>query len=486
MKLSTLLKGVKTRDVYEEREVERVTDRIEEVTENSVFVCIDGNRCDGHSFAENAVKKGAVAVITDRDLGVPGQVLTEDTRSALAIMASNLYGNPSKSLKLIGITGTNGKTSTSFFIKGVLEKLGHKCGIIGTVKNSYGNTQEESVLTTPEPIELHKIFRKMADECCEYCVMEVSSQALCQKRVYGLDFCACAITNITPEHLDYHGTMENYISSKLILCGQSDAVCINYDDENIQKNIAGVPCRIISYSALSDRADYTAKNILCNEKGIRYELVGRDCIERINMGIPAGFTVYNSLCAVSVLLSLGFDSGPVCEALSGLESVRGRAETLHFPGDITVMFDYAHTSDGLECVLKSVREFVRGRVITVFGCGGDRDKSKRAEMGRIAGEYSHLAVVTTDNPRKENPLLIINDILCGMEKTRARLAVIENRRQAIEFALEKARAGDLVLLAGKGHEEYQIVGEDKIPFDERQIVKNYFYNTGAYNESDRK
>ena len=474
MKLSSLLKGVKTQDVYEEREVERVTDKDSGNLENAIFICVDGNRFDGHSSAQKAIENGAVAVVTNRDLGIPEQIIVEDTRCAFSQIASNFYGNPAKKLKIIGVTGTNGKTSTCFFIKGILDYLQIKSGIIGTVKNSSGDKETESVLTTPEPMELNKFFSEMVESGCEYCVMEVSSQALAQKRVWGIDFCASALTNITPEHLDYHGDMESYINAKLELFKMSDFACINTDDELTSQIAEKINCKKITYSAISDKADYTAKNVICNENGIKYELVGMDCISRISSKLYGKFTVYNSLCASSILLNLGFEIDDIAKAISNLDAVSGRAEIIPIPKNFTVMIDYAHTPDGLQNILQCVREITKGKVILVFGCGGDRDKSKRAEMGRIAGELSNYAVVTSDNPRNENPLLIINDILCGMEKSKARIAVIENRRQAIEFAIKKAKSGDTVLLAGKGHETYQIIGNKKVPFDEKEIVKEYF------------
>lgn len=474
MKLSTLLKDVKTHSVYEDVEVERVTDNNKDNLENALYVCIDGNRVDGHSLAKSAVESGAVAVLTSIDLGLANQIIVDNTRRAYAKISANFYGNPAEKLKLIGVTGTNGKTSTTFFIKGILENLNKKCGIIGTVKNSVGNSHSEATLTTPEPMKLHKLFREMVDNGCEYCVMEVSSQGLHQERVYGLHFQSTVLTNITPEHLDYHGNMQNYIDAKLKLFQMSEFTCINIDDDNVKSIKNKISCPFSTISAIYNEADYTAKNIVCNENGVKYEFVGMDCIGRIEIKIPGRFTVYNSLCAVAVLLKMGFSIDDISKACKNLDYIKGRAEIVKIPRNFTVMIDYAHTPDGLESILTSVREFTKGKIITVFGCGGDRDKSKRAEMGRIAGDLSDMAVVTSDNPRTENPILIINDILYGMEKAKSRIAVIENRRQAIEFALSKARKGDLVLLAGKGHETYQIIGNEKKPFDERQIVKDYF------------
>lgn len=474
MKLSALLQGVEALTAFRDVEIERVTDKDTEISKNSLFVCINGSRCDGHSLAVKALKNGAAAIVTSRDLQIDKQIIVADSRKALAQIAANYYGNPAEKLKIIGITGTNGKTSTTFFIRQILEGLGHKCGIIGTVENSLGQESVESILTTPEPMELHRLLRQMADKGCEYVAMEVSSQALAQQRVHGIHFSAAALTNITGDHLDYHVNMENYIKAKLSLFEQADFACINIDDENSQNSLTGIKCPVKTYSANSNSADYTAKNIVYDKNGVSFLFVGLDCIGKVNVRIPGRFTVYNSLCATSILLGLGHSIDKITQAAENITTVKGRAETVEVPRSFRVMIDYAHTPDGLLNILNCVREITRGRVITVFGCGGDRDKTKRAEMGEIAGQYSDIAVVTSDNPRTENPLLIINDILCGMEKSKARIAVIENRRQAIEFALSKAKKGDTVLLAGKGHETYQIIGTEKIPFDEREIVKEYF------------
>lgn len=474
MKLSALLQGVKTLNAFEDVEIERVTDKIKDTKENTLFVCIDGNQFDGHKMAKQAVQNGAVAVLTERDLEIDRQIKVQNTRKTYSKIASNFYENPTKSLKLIGVTGTNGKTSTSFFIKNMLNGMGIKCGLIGTIENDFGNGKTESTLTTPEPMELQKLFRNMVNNGCEYCVMEVSSQALAQKRVYDLEYEISILTNITVDHLDYHITMENYINSKLELFKNSRNAIVNIDDNNVKTVLSRIECPVVTCSTVDNKADYTAKNVICNESFVQYELVGTNCIGRININLPGEFTVYNSLCASSALLELGFSVDEITKSTEKIKQVKGRAERVPIPKNFTVIIDYAHTPDGLENILKCVKGFAKGKVITVFGCGGDRDKSKRAEMGRIAGALSNIAVVTSDNPRTENPLLIINDILGGMEKTKSKLAIIENRRQAIEFALSKARRGDVVLLAGKGHETYHIIGNEKIHFDEREIIKEYF------------
>lgn len=473
MKLSALLKGVETHNAFEDVEIERVTDKEKDNLNNALFICIDGDRFDGHGLAAKALENGAAAVVTERDLKLPRQIVVDSTRKAYSLIAANFYGRPSERLRLIGITGTNGKTSTAYFIKNTLESMSVKCGLIGTVENDAGTGGKKSVLTTPEPMELQQLFREMVDAGCEYCVMEVSSQALSQDRVFGLHFAAAVLTNITPDHLDYHGSMENYINAKLSLFDNSDAAIVNIDDENNASVLDRIKCPVITCSASRDSADYTAKNVECGTEGVKYEFVGMDCISRMSLKVLGRFTVYNSLCAAAVCLKLGFDLYDISNAFKNIRPVKGRAEIVEIPRDFTVVIDYAHTPDGLENILNCVRELTNGRIITVFGCGGDRDKTKRGAMGEIAGRLSDIAIITSDNPRTENPILIINDILSGMGKSKAKLVVIENRREAIGFALKKARTGDLVLLAGKGHETYQIIGREKRPFDEREIIREF-------------
>ncbi|MCH5191479.1 MAG: UDP-N-acetylmuramoyl-L-alanyl-D-glutamate--2,6-diaminopimelate ligase [Oscillospiraceae bacterium] len=473
MKLSALLREVETLCAFEDVEIERVTDKFEDNLNNALFICIDGDRFDGHGMAAKALEKGAAAVVTERDLKLSRQIVVENTRKAYSLIAANFYGRPAEKLQLIGITGTNGKTSTAYFIKSALLSMSVKCGLIGTVENDTGEGGKTSVLTTPEPMELQRLFREMVDSGCKYCVMEVSSQALSQERVYGLHFAAAVLTNITPDHLDYHGSMEEYINAKLSLFDISDTAIVNMDDENSASVLDRIKCPLITCSAKLDSADYTAKNAECGTWGVKYEFVGIDCISRMSLKLLGRFTVYNSLCAAAVCLKLGFELDDISNAFKNIKPVKGRAEIVEVPRDFTVVIDYAHTPDGLQNILNCVRELTTGRIITVFGCGGDRDRTKRSTMGEIAGKFSDIAIITSDNPRTENPILIINDILSGINKSKAKLAVIENRREAIGFALKKARAGDLVLLAGKGHETYQIIGHEKRPFDEREIIKEF-------------
>jgi UDP-N-acetylmuramyl-tripeptide synthetase len=472
MKLSTLLNGVKTFNTFKDVEIEGITDKDNEINKNTLFVCINGDTFDGHLIAKTKIIN-SVAVLTEKDLHIENQIIVENTRKAYSIIASNFYNNAYRQLKLIGITGTNGKTSTAHFIKNILDDMGVKCGLIGTVGNVLGCDETAANLTTPEPMELHYLFSQMVKNGCEYCVMEASSQALSQYRVYGLEFQMAILTNITQDHLDYHKSMDNYIKSKLMLFDMSKQAIVNIDDENVRNNLNEISCNYFTTSTVSNSADFTAKNIVCNESGIRYEFVGIDCIGRVKASCLGRFNVTNTLLAIGALIKLGFDFDRVIDSAQKVKNVKGRAEKVDINADFTVLIDYAHTPDGLENILKSVSEISSGRVITVFGCGGNRDSSKRAIMGKIAEENSDVVIVTSDNPRNENPLLIINDILSGFNKSKSKLAVIENRKQAIHYALKKARKNDVVLIAGKGHEKYQIIGNEKIPFDERKIVKDF-------------
>lgn len=476
MKISDVLNGIKTYDIYDDVQVQFVTDDSRKVTDGTVFVCIKGNRFDGHSVAEEMLSKGAVCVVCERDLGLPNQIVVNNTRAAMSVICSNFYGNPASKLKLIGITGTNGKTTTAFLIKEMLEKMGKKTGLIGTVKNMAGDKEFPAALTTPESFELHGLFNEMVKEGCEYCVMEVSSQALAQYRVEGLHFAAGVFSNLTRDHLDYHGTFENYAEAKSMLFAQSEICILNLDDERAMSMMRNSNGRMVTYSVNQDESDYTAKYIRYKNDGIEYELVTMGYVERVKVGIPGEFTVYNSMAAAVTLIELGFDFSKVLYALSLCNGVKGRIEVVPTETPYTVIIDYAHTPDGLENIISSLRKIAKSRIITVFGCGGDRDKTKRPIMGEVAARLSDVVVVTSDNPRTEDPEAIINDILEGLKGIRTKKIVEVNRTEAIKKALDEATADDIVLLAGKGHETYQIIGTEKFDYDEREIIKNIIEN----------
>lgn len=470
MKLSQILKGVKVLNTYNDIDVTDVTQDSRLVKAGSLFVCIKGAAFDGHSVAEEMLKNGAAAVVVERDLGLEHQILVENSRASFSPICANFYGNPSEKLKLIGLTGTNGKTTTTFLIKQILENVGKKVGLIGTVQNMIGDEVYPAKYTTPDPYELQKLFAMMVEAECEYCVMEVSSQALAQGRVNGLRFAVGAFTNLTQDHLDYHKTWENYFNAKRILFENCDIAVTNADDENGLRIVDGLDFdKLVTYAVDTNNASYVAKNVSFKANGVEYELVG-DTIGRCYCPIPGRFSVYNSLCAGAVALALGVEFELVLGAIRRSSGVKGRIEVVPCDKDFTIIIDYAHSPDGLENIITSLKEIAKGRVVTVFGCGGDRDRTKRPKMGRIAAELSDFCVVTSDNPRSENPSEIIKDILEGMVGIDTPYEVVEQRRDAIEYAIRNAKKDDIILLAGKGHETYQILPTGTIHFDEREVV----------------
>lgn len=469
MRLSDLLKGINVKNKYEDKEVVDVTSDSRLVQKGFLFICIKGASFDGHSVAGEMLEKGAAAVVTQFDLGLDNQIIVDDTRAVYSPICANYFGNPAEKLKLIGLTGTNGKTTTTFLIKQILENIGKKVGLIGTVQNMVGDEIYPAHYTTPDPHELQSLFKKMVDADCEYCVMEVSSQALAQGRVSSIHFLIGAFTNLTQDHLDYHKTWDNYFNSKRMLFENCDIAVTNVDDENGLKIVENLPCKVITYAVDNIKSDYTAKNVTFSPNGVRYELVGEK-IGRVDCPIPGRFSVYNSLCAASVALALGIEFDEVLISISKSKGVKGRIEVVPTNTDYTVIIDYAHSPDGLENIISSLKEIAHGRVVTVFGCGGDRDKTKRPKMGKIAAQLSDFCVVTSDNPRSENPSLIIDDILEGMKDTKTPYEIVENRKEAIAWAMKNAQKDDIILLAGKGHETYQILPTGTIHFDEREVV----------------
>ena len=471
MKLSELLVGVEVKGKYKNVKISDVTDNTNKVKKGSVFVCIRGAQFDGHNVAAEMLKKGAAAVVCDHSLGLKREVVVENTRQAYALMCANFFGNPAKKLKLIGLTGTNGKTSSTYFIKSLFELFDMKIGLIGTMQNMIGKEVYEANFTTPLPYDLQALFAKMVEAGCEYCVMEVSSQGLVQGRVDGLHFDIAVFTNLTQDHLDFHGTMEEYAAAKRILFTRCDTAIINKDDPAAQSMVEGLDCKVVTYSAKSNDADFTAKNVSLGARGITYELLGDEVIGRLKCPVPGSFTVYNTLCAAAVAVTAGLDFRTVLSAFPSVKGVKGRIEVVPTDTDYTVIIDYAHSPDGIRNILSSVKEFAEGRVIIVFGCGGDRDSSKRPKMADAAASLADYVVLTSDNPRTEDPEKIIADAAVGLKGHKVEQKIIVERTEAIRFAMSIAKAGDVIVLAGKGHETYQIIGTEKRHYDEREIVK---------------
>lgn len=469
MKLEKILDGIEVKGQIPDVEVTDVTQNSKAVKEGSLFVCIKGNSFDGHNFASEMLQNGAAAVVCERDLGLEKQVVVENTRALFSSMCANFYSRPAEKLKIVGITGTNGKTTTAFLVKQILENAGKKVGLIGTIQNMVGDEIYPAKFTTPDPQELQKLFSLMVEADCEYCVMEASSQALAQERLNGVHFDVAAFSNLTQDHLDYHKTWENYFNAKRKLFENCDIAITNADDENGLKIVDGLPCKVLTYAVNTNNADYVAKAVNLTASGSRYEVVC-DKIGRVNCPIPGRFSVYNSLCAVVIALALGLEFNTVLASVPKRKGVKGRIEVVPTNKDFTIIIDYAHSPDGLKNILSSLREITDSRIITVFGCGGDRDKTKRPLMGEIVSQLSDYAVVTSDNPRSEDPDAIIEDILVGMKIPKKYYKVITNRKEAIKYAIENAKKGDIVLLAGKGHETYQILKDGTIHFDEREVV----------------
>ncbi len=478
MKLSELLKGEDVLNEYNDVEVKDVTQDSRLVEDGSLFVCIKGASFDGHDIAGKMLEGGAVAVVVDHDLGLQGQVIVKDTRVAYSRICAAYYGNPADKLKLIGVTGTNGKTTTAFLIKQLLEKNGMKVGLIGTVQNMVGEEIYPAKFTTPEAHELQRLLAAMVEAGCDYCVMEVSSQALVQGRVDLLTFEIAVFTNLTQDHLDYHKTWENYFNAKRILFENCKTAVINADDENSAKLVEGLPCKVVSYAIKNDRATFCGKNLTLFNDRVRYELVS-NFIGRVVCPIPGRFSAYNSLAALSAVITAGVDWQDAIVAMRTCTGVKGRIEVVPTDTDYTVIIDYAHSPDGLEKIITSLREISngKGRIVTLFGCGGNRDKDKRPKMGRIAAILSDFCIVTSDNPRNENPPDIIDDILEGMKGIPTDYVVIENRKEAITWALQNAKKDDIILLAGKGHETYQILPTGTIHFDEREVIAEVLGNS---------
>lgn len=450
-------------------EITGVTCDSRAVKEGFAFVCIKGSLNDGHKYAASAAEKGAAVIVAQEDTGLDNQIIVPDTHAAYSQMCANWFSNPAKDLKLIGVTGTNGKTSVTYFLKKILEGQGYKVGLIGTIQNMIGDEVLAAENTTPNAYDLNSLFALMKAKGCTYVIMEVSSHALDQCRVYNLDFEVALFTNLTQDHLDYHKTMENYLAAKKKLFGMCKTAVINSDDEYAEELMVGLNCRVVTYSA-GDNSTYSAKAVKYMPTSVDYEFVSDSHINHVKVNTGGKFTVYNSLCALSCAVELGFPLNEAANSLLGLSGVKGRAEVVPTGRDYTVIIDYAHTPDGLKNILNTFRECEKNRLVVLFGCGGDRDKSKRPIMGSIAARYADFCIVTSDNPRSEEPGEIIKDILVGMDGTPTPYKVIENRVEAIKYAIETAMKNDIIVLAGKGHETYQILKEGTIHLDEREVI----------------
>ena len=476
MKLHELLKNVRVLETSLDlnMEIGLVTSDSRQVTPGSLFVALKGFAFDGNSFIPMAMEKGAVAIVTAQkpQQDIP-YILVDSDRAALATISTNYFGHPAESMTMIGITGTNGKSSITWILKHLLEKLsGEKAGLVGTMVNMVGEESEPADRTTPESIQLQALFARMRDVGCKYAVMEVSSHAVALHRIGGVHFDVAAFTNLTPDHMDFHTDMDDYCNAKAELFARCDKAVINTDDAWAGKILDRCTAPVLTYG-LEDGVALQAVDVQTRANGVSFTAIMGDKKVPVNVPIPGKFTVYNTLTVLGVMHQLGFDMEEVAQALRQIEGVKGRVEVVPTPGkDYTVLIDYAHTPDGVENILTSVREFCKGRLIVVFGCGGSRDRKKRPVMGRLAVELADFAVVSTDNPRWEDPAAVIEEVKTGMMDHDNFVAIVD-RKEAIHYALDMARKDDIVVLAGRGHETYMLVMGEKYHFDEREIVADY-------------
>ena len=438
-----------------------------------LFVAMAGFATDGHKYIPAAVEKGAVCVLcqTPPEGNIP-YVQVENSRRALAVVGANFFRHPAREMTMVGVTGTNGKTTTTYLLKDILEHAaGAKVGLIGTNQNMIGDQVLHTERTTPESFEVQKLFREMADAGCTHVVMEVSSHALSLDRVYGVRYAVGVFTNLTQDHLDFHGTMEDYCDAKAILFRNCDVGVYNADDPWAQRLMAHATCKKVSFG--EGEADLQARDIHLHDSGVVFDAVEAGCTQKIQVAIPGGFMVYNTLGVLAAAQALGVPLARSAKVLSHTAHVKGRVEPVPTDGDYTILIDYAHTPDALENVLKAVKGFAKGRVVALFGCGGDRDRTKRPQMGKIAADNADFVIVTSDNPRTEDPAAIIADILPGLADTQTPHVTVENRVEAIHYAIDHAQKGDVIVLAGKGHEDYQEINHVKHHLDEREVVAAY-------------
>lgn len=475
MKLGELLHNIPILETNAdlEQEITGVSYDSRHTSPGDLFIALEGYETDGHRFIPMAREKGAACVLCQKAPQDGGPyVRTGDSRGALAQAGRNWFGDPAGEMTMVGVTGTNGKTTTTYLLKDVLEKAaGAKVGLIGTNQNMVGDEVLHTERTTPESFELQALFRRMADAGCTHVVMEVSSHALCLQRVAGIRFAAGLFTNLSQDHLDFHGSMEDYCDAKALLFRQCEKGVYNADDPWADRVTRGAPCPLSSFGEKA--GELRAENIRLAVDGVDFDACRDGETVPVRVNIPGGFTVYNALGVMAAARELGVSLADSARVLRQSAGVKGRVEVVPVPGEYTVLIDYAVTPDAIENVLATVRDFAKGRVVILFGCGGDRDRGKRPKMGRIAAQMADFVVVTSDNPRTEVPGDIIADILPGLEGTETPYVVVEDRVEAIRYALDHARKDDVIILAGKGHETYQIVGHEKRHLDEREVVAAY-------------
>lgn len=443
------------------------------VAPGALYICIPGTRVDGHAFVPQAQAAGAAAILCEREMDTDlPQVIVPDARRAMSTVAANFYGRPAQGMKLLAVTGTNGKTSTTYMLKSIAQAAGFKVGLIGTIAVMIGEQTIPSDMTTPDPIELQRLLRQMADAGVDLVAMEASAHALYLRKLEGIRFAAAAFTNLTQDHLDFFGDMAHYLKAKARLFegDMCEKAVFNLDDEAVRALAQQVTVPKLTFS-IEGEADLVAKDVEMDVRGSRFTLQEGDRALPVFLRMPGLFAVHNALTAAGLARAAGIGLEDVARGLDALSGVAGRFEVVEHPrAPFSVIVDYAHTPDGLQNILSTARTLKHNRIITVFGCGGDRDSKKRPIMGQVAGELSDLCIATSDNPRTEDPYAILEMIRPGLRQAGKPYEMIENRMAAIERAIALAQDGDIVIIAGKGHEDYQIVGTQKHHFDDRQAA----------------
>ena len=452
-------------------EISSVTDNTKKVQKDSIFVCVKGGSFDGHDAAKEMLEKGAAVVITERDLGLGDkQIITDNSRKFYGKLCAAWFDHPEKKIKIIGVTGTNGKTTITNVIKNILMSYGIKTGLIGTIRNEIGNEPVHTDNTTPMAFDYMQLLDKMVKADCKYAVMEVSSFGLVQNRIGPTHFDIGVFTNLTQDHLDYHKTMENYYQAKKMMFDECDFALVNIDDDYGKRLLSEISCPKASYGS-SQEADYysDAAKIKADGTSFWYCFDGKSKL--VNMKMTGMFNVSNVTAAITVCMKAGIPLEHILETIADYNGVKGRCEIIPTGRDFTVICDYAHTPDAIENILQSVKQYTEGRLICLFGCGGNRDAKKRPLMAKAAAKYADRLIITSDNPRDEIPESIIDDILAGLKDSKIPFDVVVDRTEAIYHSLKIARKGDIIVLAGKGHEDYQVLpGNEHIHFDEREIV----------------
>lgn len=478
MELKELFREIAYTGALPEGDASLVTQDSRRVCPGAVFVCAKGRTADGHDYAQQALAAGAVCVVTERPLGLARTVQVENGRRAYALLCQNYFGRPADRLRLAAVTGTNGKTTVTTLLKQILEQAGSKVGLIGTIHTEIDTMDVPAKYTTPEPWDLNALFSRMVRAGCTYAVMEASSQALDQLRLWGLRFEVGVFTNLTQDHLDYHGSFENYFTAKKSLFSQTKRMVVNLDDaygRRLLQEVSGP--EQITFSVSDDAADYTARGIRLSAAGVQFEMVGRGMIQRIRFPMPGHYSVDNALAAAAAAVALGVPAQTAAQALTASRGVRGRCEVLYH-GAFTVLCDYAHTGDAIEKVLSGLAPFAEGRLIVLYGCAGERDAKKRPLMSAAVAKYADYAVLTSDNPRGEDPWAILRDAEPELAASGKPYLVELERRTAVRKALELLRPGDVLALCGKGHEDYQVIDGVTIYLDEHRIVREWLQERG--------